>query len=62
MKKISDRDAKRILAHLQKARDIIEKAQELSDDGEISMSVDIAEDCLADLDEILITINNTVLE
>lgn len=62
MKKISDKDAKRILAHLQKARAIIEKAQEISDDGEISMNIDIAERCVGHLDEILIAINNTVLD
>ena len=62
MKRICNRDANRILAHLQKARAIIEKAQTDSDDGEISMNIDIAEDCVGCLDEILISINNTVLD
>ena len=62
MKKIGNNDAMRILAHLQKARAIIEKAQAASDDGEISMDTNIAEECLGHLDEILISINNTILE
>lgn len=62
MKKIYDREAMRILAHLQKARAIIEKAQEDSDDGEIAMNIDIAEDCVGCLDEILIAVNNTILD
>lgn len=62
MKKINNNDAKRILAHLQKARAIIEKAQTESDDGEISIDIDIAEECIGHLDEILISINNTILD
>ena len=62
MKKICNKDAQRILSHLQKARMIIEKAQESSDDGEICMDINIAESCIGHLDEILIAINNTVLD
>lgn len=62
MKKISNKDAQRILAHLQKARMIIEKAEDASDDGMISMDIDIAEGCIGHLDTILIAINNTVLD
>ena len=62
MKKISNNDARRILAHLKKARLIIENAQTQSDDGEISMDINIAEECIGHLDEILISINNTILE
>lgn len=62
MKKITNRDAQRILSYLQKARMIIEKAQEASDDGEISMDIDIAESCIGHLDEILIAVNNTILD
>lgn len=62
MKKIGNTDAKRILEHLKKARAIIENAQTQSDDGEISMDINIAEQCIGHLDEILISINNTILE
>lgn len=62
MKKISNKDAKRILAHLQKARMIIEKAREASDDGEISVDIDVAESCIGHIGEILVAINNTILD
>lgn len=62
MKKINKRDATRIENYLRKAREIIEKAQVDSDDGEISMDIDIAENCIGHLDEILISINNTILD
>jgi hypothetical protein len=60
LKKINNRDAERILSHLQKARDIIEQAKSKSDDGEILMDSDIAENCIGNINEILIAINNTV--
>lgn len=37
MKKISKKDALRIQNHLQKAKEIIDRAREVSDDGEVSM-------------------------
>lgn len=51
MKKINNRE---------KARDIIEQAKSKSDDGEILMDSDIAENCIGNINEILIAINNTV--
>ncbi len=60
MKKISNADAMRILAHLQKARAIIEKVKSVSDDGETYMDNHIADDCIGSIDEILIAINNTI--
>lgn len=62
MKKISKRDAERILNHLQKAKEIINQQREKSNDGEISMDIDIAENCISCLDEILIAVNNTILD
>lgn len=62
MKKISKKDALRIQNHLQKAKEIIDRAREVSDDGEVSMDIEIAENCVGYLDEILITINNTILD
>lgn len=62
MKKISKKDALRIQNHLQKAKEIIDRAREVSDDGEVSMDIEIAENCVGYLDEILIAINNTILD
>lgn len=62
MKKISNRDAMRVLAHLQKARGIIEKLKESSDDGEIEMDSKIAEDCIGHIAELEILLNNTLYE
>lgn len=62
MKKITNRDAQRILSYLQKARMIIEKAQEASDDGEVFLDENIAYACIGHVDEILIALNNTVLD
>jgi hypothetical protein len=62
MKKISKKDALRIQNHLQKAKEIIDQVREISDDGEISMDIEIAENCVGYLDEILIAINNTILD
>lgn len=62
MKKISKKDALRIQNHLQKAKEIIDQVCEISDDGEISMDIEIAENCVGYLDEILIAINNTILD
>lgn len=53
MKKISKKDALRIQNHLQKAKEIIDRAREVSDDGEVSMDIEIAENCVGYLDEIL---------
>ena len=61
MKKISKRDAERILSHLKKAKIIINQNRELSDDEEICMDETIAQDCIDMLSEIMIAINNTVL-
>lgn len=62
MKKISKKYALRIQNHLQKAKEIIDQVREISDDGEISMDIEIAENCVGYLDEILIAINNTILD
>lgn len=62
MKKISKKDALRIQNHLQKAKEIIDQVREISDDGEISMDIEIAENCVGYLDEIFIAINNTILD
>lgn len=62
MKKISNRDAERILNHLQKAKEIINQQREKSNDDEISMDIDIAENCVSCLDKILIAVNNTILD
>ena len=62
MKKSSKKDALRIQNHLQKAKEIIDQVREISDDGEISMDIEIAENCVGYLDEILIAINNTILD
>lgn len=62
MKKISKKDALRIQNHLQKAKEIIDQVREMSDDGEISMDIEIAENCVGCLDEIIIAINNTILD
>lgn len=62
MKRISDRDADRIIAHIIKAAQIIQLAQEESDDGEICMDIDRAETCAGKVQEILIAINNTILD
>lgn len=62
MKKISKKDALRIQNHLQKSKEIIDRAREVSDDGEVSMDIEIAENCVGYLDEILIAINNTILD
>lgn len=61
MKKISKRDAERILSHLEKAKSIINQNREKSDDGEIFMDENIAQECIDRVSEILIAINNTVL-
>lgn len=52
----------RVLAHLQKARGIIEKLKESSDDGEIEMDSKIAEDCIGHIAELEILLNNTLYE
>ena len=62
MKRINNNDAKRILAHLQKARAIIEKVEAASDDGEVFMDTGIADECVGPLDEILVAINNAILD
>ena len=62
MKRISNRDADRIIAHIIKDGKIIEAAKEQSDDGEICMDIDRAETCAGKVQEILIAINNTILD
>lgn len=61
MKKINKRDAERILSYLEKAKLIINQNRERSDDREIFMDEDIAQECIDCVSEILIAINNTVL-
>lgn len=61
MKKINKRDAERILSHLRKAKSIINQNRELSDDEEICMDENIAQDCIDMLSEIMIALNNTLL-
>ncbi len=59
MKKISKRDSLRLLNHLKRARAIIDS---VSDDGEIMISkIEIAEDCVSQIDGFLIAINNTLI-
>ncbi len=62
MKKIYRKDALRIQKYLCKTKLIIDAAREKSDDGEIIMDIDIAENCVGYLDEILIAINNSILD
>ena len=62
MRRISNKDADRIISHIIKAAQIIQSAQEKSDDGEICMDIDRAETCAGKVQEILIAINNTILD
>lgn len=60
MKKISDEKAKRMLGHLKKASQILKEECEKCGD-ELYMDENIAAECINCVDEILISINNTVL-
>lgn len=62
MRRIRNRDADRIISHIVKAAQILQSAQEKSDDGENCMDIDRAEICSRKVQEVLITINNTILD
>lgn len=62
MIRINDKDATRVLNHLLRARKIIEYMKEKSEDGEVMMDEIIAENCLYQINEILICLNHTLYE
>lgn len=60
MRKINNKNTERILNHLRRVREIIADAQSKSDDGEVFVDVQSAENILSMLCEIEILANNSI--
>ena len=61
MKQMNKRSSERVLAHIKKARAIIDQESQAREDELFLSDVSIAEDCLSALSEIMVTINNTTM-